>query len=667
MVEKAEITAKLQFPSEPIYAREAAPTEPKVRTIVTAELGRDDAFGGYRPDIDGLRGIAVLLVVAYHLEVFQVRGGFIGVDIFFVISGYLITGLIVRDLADGTFSLGRFYMRRIRRIIPALAVVLAAAGAGSLLFQFPSETRGLAGSLAAAMLFCSNLFFLSNAHYFGGAAYSIPLLHTWSLAIEEQFYLAFPLLVMVLARHGGNWRRNVRSAVLGIALFSFIVSAVLVEINQEAAFYLIVSRAWELAAGALLALGLPHLKPRRWLSEICGAMGLMLVLAAALRYHPALHFPGVLALAPVAGAAGLIYAGNAQWTFVSSLLSVSPLRLAGLVSYSLYLWHWPIIVFWRDITGGRPGIEAKVALFSIAVGIAVLSWRFVEQPMRQPRSLATRHPWAFFSGAAFFAVAFLAVAAIYQGWPGRFTPEQVRLASYLDYKDADTYRRGSCFIDSHIQSASDFDSATCLKADAARPNVLIIGDSHAAHLWRAMADTYPKYNFLQATASGCKPTLGSRGERPCLDLMAQIMTGFLPAAHPDAVILAARWDMNDVDRLEKTIAKIGPSTGAVYVFGPIMTYDTALPRLLAQAELRGRKIIDDARDPSPGHVDSAMTSALAGKRVRYISYYRLLCAGPEGCATTSAGGTPLQWDYGHLTYEGGLLVGSALRARKMFP
>ena len=495
----------------------------------------------------------------------------------------------------------------------------------------------------------------------------MPLLHTWSLAVEEQFYLFFPLLLMAVRRAGRTAWAWIVPITLAVAVASFIISTVLVYVHQESAFYLIFSRTWELAAGSLLALKfLPPLR-HRLLAELIALGGFLLIAAAAYKFHRAISFPGPLALAPVLGAAAIIYATTAVDTFVGRLLSLRPVMFIGLISYSLYLWHWPLIVFWQQFTGHKPTMVEIAALFIASMALASLSWRFVEQPFRREGSLVSRRPW---SAAAAGAVAASMIGLLYWGsggWSERYSPVQIATAAYLDYDDAQIYRRGTCFIDSHNQSASEFDKQACATLVANKPNVLLLGDSHAAHLWRAYADTYPEINLLQASISGCKPVVGSRGEVPCVELITAMLDGFIPKTKLDAVILSARWVDDDIPSILQTIKRIKPYAKTVYVFGPIVTYDEGLPRLLAQAETRGPQIIDDARMKEVQQVDMDLAIAIPPEAARYLSIYEMLCPAGEQCTTRTTDGIPVQWDYGHLTYEGGLYLASAMRTKGLFP
>lgn len=288
----------------------------------------------YRPDIDGLRAVAVLGVILYHFEVWPFSGGFVGVDVFFVISGYLITGIIANDLQADRFSILTFYQRRVRRILPALVACVAATSVAGLFILLPNELQDLGQSLIATALFASNIYFWSQSGYFAPAADTQPLLHTWSLAVEEQFYIAFPLILAAV------WRWNRRALVptlLVLALLSLGVSAYQVQQAPQAAFYLSIGRGWELLVGSLIALCRSHLDK---VPATCAWLGLAAIVASLVGYNEQMPFPGLAALLPCLGAAAIIV--SAPGTMVGNFLSSSPMRGIGLISYSLYLWHWPI-------------------------------------------------------------------------------------------------------------------------------------------------------------------------------------------------------------------------------------------------------------------------------------------------------------------------------------
>ncbi|MFG1393934.1 acyltransferase family protein [Xanthobacter agilis] len=357
----------------------------------------------YRPDIDGLRAVAVGSVVLFHGGFSLFGGGFVGVDVFFVISGFLITSIIADDLERGRFSLVDFYDRRIRRILPALFLVLFTTVAIGAFILLPTQMENLAGSLIPATLFYANIHFMGLESYFAPAAEELPLLHLWSLAVEEQFYIVFPLLLFVLMRVGGR-----RLAVIGlfaVALVSLVIAQVELQEAPRRAFFLLSSRAWELLVGALIALApLPKVPPK--VAAGLGALGLGALLIPVFLYNRNTSFPGVAALPPVLGAALLIYSGrHAARGPAARLLALPGLVYVGRISYSLYLWHWPLLAF-AFIYRGRaltPLLAAGIIL--LAVALSALSLRYVEAPLRRAGAGGGRRAVRFAAAAAVMLVA----------------------------------------------------------------------------------------------------------------------------------------------------------------------------------------------------------------------------------------------------------------------
>lgn len=341
----------------------------------------------YRAEVDGLRAIAVCLVVLFHLGLPRLTGGYIGVDVFFVISGYLITSLVRREIAEGHFSFKRFYLRRIRRLSPALLLMLVATTPLAWWLLYPEDLSGFATSLALQPLSLQNVFFLIDGEYFRHADAKV-LLHTWSLAVEEQFYLVWPLLLVVLARLSPR-----RGLILLAACFaaSFCLNLALMRISPKASFFLLPPRAWELGAGALVALvevrGAFATLTRYARTALC-ALGIALILGAAMILRPQSTFPGVAALLPVVGAMACLVATCGQPHHLSSALGHRGLVHVGLISYPLYLWHWPVLVLWRYGHPDRDGMRGALMVLVISVALAELTYRFVEQPIRQRRRFA---------------------------------------------------------------------------------------------------------------------------------------------------------------------------------------------------------------------------------------------------------------------------------------
>jgi peptidoglycan/LPS O-acetylase OafA/YrhL len=334
---------------------------------------------GYRRDIDGLRFIAVSSVVLFHAGLETMSGGFVGVDIFFVISGYLITCGLFKDADGQGISIARFYERRIKRIIPAYAAVIVATMLAGLFVLLPSQLADLGKSALAATLFVANIHFWTGAGYFAGDPLSHPLLHLWSLAVEEQFYIVWPVFVLLLYRMGlARWR--VPLILAGIAV-TLVASQLMLGYSAKTAFYMAPLRAWELLVGALLACGhWPRLKAG-WMAHAIGALALALILVPMFTYTEASQFPGCAA-APCLGAALAIYRDERYPSFLARALSLRLPVFIGTISYSLYIWHWPILSLVWIAHGGQPSVPVRILLVAVMIGVATLSWRYIERPFR---------------------------------------------------------------------------------------------------------------------------------------------------------------------------------------------------------------------------------------------------------------------------------------------
>jgi len=386
----------------------------------------------YRPEIDGLRALSVLGVMFFHLGL-SVPGGFVGVDVFFVISGYLITGILLRNLRKGRLSLVDFWARRLRRIAPAaVAMVLGTLALGAYL-STPAGFASLGRTLVAHVLFASNCYFSQDQGYFAESADAVPLLHTWSLAVEEQFYLIFPLVLAGVWKWRPRW---VMPVMVGLAVWSLGWSYFKVQWNIREAFFLLPPRGWELLAGAILA-GLPpwNLKPQ--VKEFLSVLGLVLIVLPMMVYGKETIFPGAGALPPVLGTVFFILANEGGRTSLGRLLSVRPLVVIGLMSYSLYLWHWPLFVFAKlvnhDLTAGW-----RLTVLGTSFLMAWLSWKFVETPFRTGGILKTAPRSFAFAGVTMTVL--LAVAAGMQfsgGFPQRFSENVRVMMEDVDWEGAE--------------------------------------------------------------------------------------------------------------------------------------------------------------------------------------------------------------------------------------
>jgi peptidoglycan/LPS O-acetylase OafA/YrhL len=491
----------------------------------------------YRPDIDGLRALAILPVVFFHYRVPFFGGGFVGVDVFFVISGFLITSLIAAEVEQGRFSIVRFYERRVRRIFPALFAMLAVVTAAAILLMFPVDLVGYAKSLLATALFAANFQFWSEAGYFDTLADTKPLLHLWSIAVEEQFYILFPALLLLLSK-GSPRMRMVGVAVIFVS--SFALSVWGISQAPAATFYLLPARAWELMLGALIALGaFPHIENRR-VREALVALGIALIAFAVLSFTSDMPFPGMAATVPCVGAALVIYAGDARQTALGKLLSMRPLVFVGVISYSLYLWHWPLFVLakyvvFRDLTG----LE-RVGLLALSFAIAALSWRFVEGPFR---GRATGNWRSRLFPAALAAMAITAISGMVaeaaDGWPGRLSPDIRRILAEQDDHEP---RIARCFARTS-QNVRDGDLCAMGAVGAAAPSYLLWGDSHADAILPAVGDVTRRagHSGLFAGAESCPPLLGVNTPRADCRKFNDAVLALALNRNISEVILSARW------------------------------------------------------------------------------------------------------------------------------
>lgn len=348
-------------------------------------LQKNSGPTAYRADIDGLRGVAVLSVLIFHLNNFILTGGFVGVDIFFVISGFLITSIIVKDLEKNKFSFTHFYIKRIRRIFPALFAMLFASFVIAFLILTIIDFAAFANSLRFASMQVSNFFFMKKLNYFDPSSENNLLLHTWSLGVEEQFYLIYPILLFALFKFS-KYKKLPFYALAILTIISFGFSEYFAATDSKIAFFSLPSRLWELSAGGLIAIG--NKKFSRKISEIIGIAGLVM-LAIALFLTNKTHFPGAGALLPVVGSCLIIIACQDNKIFTYKILTNKFLSFIGVISYSLYLWHWLLIAAFKDyMEQSELSLTAAIAIATISIVIAFFSWKYIENPFRKTKILS---------------------------------------------------------------------------------------------------------------------------------------------------------------------------------------------------------------------------------------------------------------------------------------
>jgi peptidoglycan/LPS O-acetylase OafA/YrhL len=645
------------------------------RTSVSTRSNRHEekATGSrlkYRADIDGLRAVAVLSVLAFHIGLSRFGGGFVGVDVFFVISGYLISSIIFADINASRFTISGFYERRIRRIFPALVAMLGVASVVAVIYLLPGELVDYAKSLLAATGSASNLYFWSHSGYFTSPT-SKPLLHTWSLAVEEQFYISFPLFLLLVRRF---FPQRLRSAVVLLFCASFVASCVVVSRNPETAFYMPYTRAWELLLGTLLSLGIfPRLRSA-WLRNIATLGGIGMIMWSVLFYSQDTLFPGVSALVPCVGSALIIWAGETGASLVGSVLSWRPVVFIGLISYSLYLWHWPVIVLRQmgllvglgAITLGGHSALLSSHRFNMLVEVtfsfllAVLSWRFVERPFRSGSlRLSGRPLFVLTGGVMILLLGGAAWTVLAQGFKGRFPDKALQVASAVDVKkEVGPIRNGVCFIttDYHFEN---YNHDTCLHEDKSKKNYLLLGDSHSAMLWSALSSSLQNSNVMQASTAACEPSLTPSGSDDCKKMMGYIFQQYLPTHPVQEVFVVGRWQQKDFDPLTGLISWAKQHQQPVIVFGPVPEYDAPLPRLLAYSIAWTKPNLASQHLVASSKVldDEMQRMAASTWHVPYISLYQEIC-GADGCAEYAdpAHNVPLMGDDNHLSALGASVV-----------
>jgi peptidoglycan/LPS O-acetylase OafA/YrhL len=602
----------------------------------------------YRPDIDGLRAVAVLAVVFFHAKVAGVSGGYVGVDVFFVISGYLITSLIAGEMRQGQFSIVQFYERRARRIFPALFAVFAASTIAGSVILLPEELAEMGESLIAATLFVSNIFFWTKEGYFATQAEAAPLIHTWSLAVEEQFYVFFPILLLLVARFGNRSR----VAIIALALAgSLLLSVWGVANSPTGAFYLAPPRAWELLLGALLALGAPPPVGGRLAREAASSVGIVLILWSVFRFTQATPFPGANAVIPCAGAAMIIWAGHGEARpLVNRLLSLKPVVFVGLVSYSLYLWHWPALVFARHYLFRDLSTLESAAIIGVSFLAAILAWRFVERPVRDRKGPIGRR---MVIGGSAVAMALLvatgAMTVLARGWPERFPGYADVAVGPTDFDYA-----GTCFLLPE-QSHADWRGDGCFLDTTRGPsNLLLWGDSFAASLLPGLETNGDslRYRVMEYTQAGCFPVfaIAIRRDVPhCRDFNDRLIE-VVWRYDIKAVMLFAFWQFAfehglELDDLQNTLMELRRQGVKVFLVGHSPVFGHKVRYIFYKSHG------DDLARPLAGkevNDDLARISAAAG--AVFLDPYDALCAA-DFCRIHDGVGYLFR-DYGHLSVHG---------------
>jgi peptidoglycan/LPS O-acetylase OafA/YrhL len=605
----------------------------------------------YQPHIDGLRALAVLPVILFHFDVPGFTGGFVGVDIFFAISGYLITGLIYSEVQRGNFCFRAFYARRLRRIYPALFVTLAATAAAGIMLLPPGRLAALTRSVIYATLGISNFLFWQESGYFDSDAIAKPLLHTWTLGVEEQFYLVWPATVLMLLWFKKKWALLGGLLAIGVAGLGFAEYGL--NVDPAAAFYLMPFRAAEFVIGALLVWW-PGSAIGNRVKEVCCAAGLLLIATAVFAYTPSTRFPGLAALLPCLGAAALIIGGSAPYL---GFALVNPASVwLGRLSYSLYLVHWPMLSLLSQWEFGLVSPAQRVVLVAASIALAFLMFRFVEQPFRYGRP--TLSPSRVI-GIASASIALL----ICFSFSGLFLGERLAAHSF-DAATVKSLKEKRFVIRQEICIAKGWDH--CDDPMPGKINILIVGDSQAVDAYNALHVAMPDASVLLSTLGGCPPydkmeellPPTNPDRQKCLDLnVKRFDETFLKSF--DAIVVDSLFGWYMPKHLEHFLARakeVVPRTPLI-VFGNYISLETECWEIVARL---GATACGDAQFVASKFLFEDELAALAARYgATFISLKDLFCA-REQCLVQISG-VPFTWDKFHLSYEFEVEAGNRLR------
>jgi peptidoglycan/LPS O-acetylase OafA/YrhL len=665
----------------------------------SAIFSTQSAASHYRPDIDGLRAIAVLVVVGYHAFPVWIPGGYIGVDIFFVISGYLITDIIFRKMLVGTFSIIDFYQRRVRRIFPALMLVTAVTFAIGWFYLPPRDLQSLGTNIAGGAIFIQNIVLLGQVGYFDLAAARKPLLHLWSLGIEEQYYIAWPIILLVVRR----WRLNAVTITIILIAASFWLDLATLKKNVDLAFYLPFTRAWELLIGSALSIWLITLNdvpiavwitnecrkasdkvenvlqqlvwtagtaPRGYLTRELFAVGAIAAIAGAVyRFGSNTPYPGTFTLIPVLAATALILTSGSWINRI--YLSSRPMVFVGLISYPLYLWHYPLMAYARILWADT--VPAWV-MVSVVIASGVLAWltfQYIERPIRYAKSRSRTKIAVLVAGMVGVGAIGL-IADKTDGLPLRI-PEEIRGYMLTGAETSAYWRRGQCLL-LPDQAASDF--ADECSGSGRRPLLFVWGDSYGAALYAGLNQLSGQrgYSVAEYTASACPPLIGYvHVERRFCKPINDFVIRKIADLKPDVVILHSTWSYGASDLqagLQESVQQLRKlGIKKIVLLGPVASWkgDGLSANVLDYFFEGGYHSVIPARtkyrsnDEWTRALEEFLQKRAQELDIQYISARKIMC-NDEGClARIGDNGTSLTaFDGGHLTLPGSIFVSDAI-------
>lgn len=627
----------------------------------------------YRSEIDGLRALAVLPVILFHAGFNTFSGGFVGVDVFFVISGYLITTILINELEAGNFSIVHFYERRARRILPALFLVMFACLPFAWFWLLPQDMKSFSQSLVAVSAFASNILFWRTSGYFDTATELKPLIHTWSLAVEEQYYVLFPLFMLIAWKLGKRWTVGILAVVAAISLGFAQWGAYA---KPAFTFYMLPTRAWELLVGAFVALYYSEhniKKHQYWASELGSLLGFALIGYATFSYNEKTPFPSIYALVPTIGAA-LIIVFATNKTLVGKLLSTKPFLWIGLISYSAYLWHQPLFAFARQRSLGEPSQALLTLLALSTLPLAYLTWKFVERPFRNKHFVPRKNVFILGILCSFFFVVIGLLGNLTKGFPNiRYTRDQSQFLSHFENSIPDwqytmkmglleKYREECNFYDlvkyragNSTRIPREMIASSCYTRDVSKTNSLFIwGDSHAEQLNFGLTANLPdNWQILQVASSGCAAQL--RATPNLLDYCEYsnwYAYESIAKNKPDVVIVGQNLnhDVANMINIAEELKSLGVKK--IIFTGPTPHWTKDLPLIVIRLWDQTPRFTKYGLDTKVKDLDESIKSHFPkSEHATYISLMNELCS-EAGCQIYIGDDRMLgitTWDYGHLT------------------
>ena len=597
----------------------------------------------FRYDINALRAIAVLSVVLYHYNIPYFKGGFAGVDVFFVISGYLMSRIIFNGIESGNFTFTGFYAKRVGRIIPALLAMVLVVSILGFFFYFPTDYQKNSQNAASALLFVSNIWFWQNSGYFDQASGSNIFIHTWSLSVEWQFYLLYPLLLLLFARINGQRLKLILFS--GLTLLLFVASVIYVRYDSTAAFYWLPFRAWEMVAGGIAFLSEGYLGKFKY-RRLLAIAGYTIIALGMFGINSKMDWPGLYTLLPVVATFMVLVAGLNQ----GRLLQHKLVQFMGQVSYSLYLWHWPVYVF-AVYMGLSMGGATICMLLAIALLLAYLSYRYIESF----RLDANQTRCIFVTTAAL--VCQTALLGTFNTNSIMFKPQALRLADYRAQHEAERhqqFREDVCFITPKT-GFKGFNKQVCLLTLPKHKNVLLIGDSHAADLYPSLDSALRgrNINLMQATAGGCYPVTDPQGTATCRDLMLFTYNKFIAHSYQSiaGIILSCNWqehvtatDDMEWTMLKNTIQMIQARHIPLIIIGQNEVYTVPYPVIAAKECQFSISIHKQYLEPRAAKINTLLKANL---KPWYIDVYHA-----DNIPLPTASGIPYMFDQNHFTRYG---------------